>query len=201
MMVDLDYDPTSFVGPVDPKAIRSLEKYHGFKLDPSYLEHVKQFHGGIPGKQYFEAQDEKTYRVGRFLTLLAEDSRLQPPFRESWLSGDRDVRIDWSALTLINIDGPSCMQLFCALLPFAALYRGPYHPDDNDLLNAECNLVCFRAESKRGRPRVVVWLAKESAKEYLRWEKAGCDEVRFADFTVPAAEHFEAFLKLLREKP
>src|SRR5437016_4410966 len=109
---DLAYDLLSLCGPVDLRVARFLETYRGNKLDPAYLCHVQKWHGGIPGKQYFEAEDGKTYRVGRFLTLVDEKSKLEPPSRPSWRFRERDIRIDWSILTLIDQEGPSCRNLF-----------------------------------------------------------------------------------------
>jgi hypothetical protein len=200
-MVDLEYDPSSFCGAVDMRVAKFLEEYRGHKLDSSYLRHVQKYHGGVPGKGYFDAEDGKTYRVGRFLTLFDEDSELEPPSRPSWEFPERDIRIDWSVLTLIDQEGPSCRQLFDKLLPFAALYRGKLHPDKMSLTRADCDLACFHYKSKKGRPRVAVWLSTESANEYLRWEAAGCDEVRYDEFVVPVATDFDAFLEMLRAKP
>lgn len=199
-MVDIGYDVESLCGPADLRVARFVEEYRGHKFDPLYLRHVQQFHGGIPGKQFFDAEDGKTYRVGRFLTLLDEESKLPPPARPSWQFPERDVWIDWSVLTLIDQEGPSCRQLFDELLPFAALYRGKVHPDGMSLTSADCDLLCFRYEAKRFPPRIVVWLAHESAAEYVRWEAAGLDDVRYDDFTIPVARTFEAFLGMLRDK-
>jgi len=200
-MVDLDYDPSSFCGPVDVRVAEFLEEYREHKLDPSYLHHLKKYHGGIPGKGYFDAKDGKTYRIGRFLTLVDEESKLEPPPRQSWEFPERDIRIDWSVLTLIGQEGPSCQGLFDKLLPFAALYRGEHHPDKWSLTRADCNLACFFYKSTKGRPAVVVWLAERSLDEYLRWSAAGCDEVRYNDILVPVAADFDAFLGQLRAKP
>jgi hypothetical protein len=201
--MDLNYDPSSFCGPADLRVARFLEEYREHKLDAAYLRHVKKYHGGIPGKQYFDAEDGKTHRVGRFLTLVDEKSKLEPPFRPSWQFPKQDIRIDWSVLTLIDQEGPSCRNLFGGekLLPFAALFFGPNHPDGMGLTDGNVNLLAFLYESKKRRPRVVVWLAHEAQREYFRWEKAGCDEVRYADFTVGVAETFDEFLASLRAKP
>jgi hypothetical protein len=209
-MVDLNYDPSSLCGPVDLRVARFLEKYKGNKLDSSYLRHLKKWHGGIPGKQYFDAEDGKTYRFGRFLTLVDEKTKLEPPFRPSWQFPKQDVRIDWSVLTLIDQEGPSCRNLFSGekLLPFAALFYGPHHPDGMSLTDGNVDLLGFLYESKRHRPRIVVWLADDAHKEYRRREKAlqasGWNKeepVRYEDFTVPVAGHFDAFLELLRADP
>lgn len=183
--VDLIYDPASLCGPVDMRVAGFLEEYRGHKLDSAYLRHMQKFHGGIPGKQYFEAEDRKTYRVGRFLTLVDEKSELAPPHRPSWEFREQDSRIGWSILTLIDQEGPSCRNLFRGeqLLPFAALYWGPHHPDGMSLTDGNLNLLGFLYESKQ--PRVVVWLAQEAQREYFRCEEAGCDEVRYADSPSP----------------
>lgn len=207
---DLDYDLSSLCGPMDLGVARFLEEYRGNKLDSSYLHHLQRWHGGIPGKQYFDAEDGKTYRLGRFLTLVDKKSQLEPPFRPSWEFPNRDIRIDWSVLTLIDQEGPSCRHLFGGeeLLPFAALYWGPHHPDGMGLTDGNVNLLGFLYELAPQRPRVVVWLAHEAQQEYLRWEEAlkasgwNKDEpVRYEDFTVPVAPDFDAFVALLRADP
>ncbi|HTU22907.1 MAG TPA: hypothetical protein VMG10_33020 [Gemmataceae bacterium] len=209
-MVDLHYDPSSLCGPVDMHVVRFLEKYRGNNLDPSYLLHISRWHGGIPGKQYFDAEDGKTYRLGRLLTLVDEESELEPPFRPSWAFPNRDIRVDWSVLTLIDQEGPSCRHLFGGeeLLPFAALYWGTRHPDGMSLTDGNVNLLGFLYERKEQRPRVVVWLALEAQQDYWRWEKAleacGWDKeepVPYKDFTVPVAPNFDIFLTLLRAEP
>jgi len=202
-MVDLGYEPSSLCGPVDMSVARFLEKYRRHKLDLSYLRHVQRYHGGIPGKQYFNAVDGKTYRVGRFLTLVDDKSELEPPPRPSWEFPQRDIRIDWSILTIIDQEGPSCRHLFGGeeIIPFAALYWGPHHPDGMSLTDGNVNLLGFLYELMLHRPRVVIWLAHEAEIEYRRWEEADCDEVRYTDFTVPVAPHFDAFLELLRVDP
>src|SRR5262249_49177698 len=161
-------DLASLCGPVDMRVVRFLEAYRGNKLDPAYLRHVQKYHGGTPEKQYFRAEDGNTYRVGRFLTLVDEKSALEPPFRRSWKFPDRDVRIDWSVLTLIDEEGPSCRNLFAGekLLPFAALYTSLHHPDKMGFTDGDCELLCFFYESKAQRPRVVVWLPHKAMQEY-----------------------------------
>ena len=204
-MIDLNYDPASICGPTDFRVARFLEEYRGNKLDPSYIRHLERFHGGIPGKQHFDAVTGETFRVGRFLTMVDEKSELEPPLRPSWEFPPRDARIDWSVLTLIDQEGPSCRNLFGGdqLLPFAALYFGPNHPDGMSLTNGNTNLVCFFYESKLVRPRVVVWLAHQAQMEYFRWDEAIVEnedeEVRYNDFTLPVAADFDSFLAILRE--
>ena len=206
-MLDLEYAPTSFAGPVDWRVVRFIESYRQHKFDPSYLDHIDRFHGGIPGKQYFTAVNGATFRVGRFFTLVDKGTDLQPPIRQSWEFRDRDIRIDWSVLTLIDQEGPKCRELFGGevLWPFAALYWGPHHPDDMGYY-CECGIVdllCFLYESAEQRPRVVVCLARKALDEVFREDELRnrFGAVRYADFTVAVAPNFDAFLEMLRREP
>jgi hypothetical protein len=210
-MVDLGYDPTSLCGPVDERVAEFIQSYRKRRLDPAYLVHVRRFHGGIPGRQYFDAADGKTYRVGRFLTLVDEETELEPPPRRSWSNPGRDIRVDWGMLTLIDEEGATARHLFYGheLLPFAALYWGPHHPDGMDLSDGNVDLLAFFYEGARSS--VVVWRADAAAAEFRRWEaellrneklrRGEKVAVRFADFTVAIAPDFETFLRLLRSEP
>jgi hypothetical protein len=204
-MEDLGYDPASLCGPVDERVAEFIQSYRKRRLDPAYLAHARRFHGGIPGRSYFTAADGETYRVGRFLTLVDDESELPPPARPSWSNPGRDSRIDWSMLTLIDEEGATARHLFYGeeLLPFAALYCGPHHPDGMGLDDGNVDLMAFFFEGERSS--VVVWRSDRAADEYWRWEEdLEQDEdapVRFADFTVPVAPDFESFLRLLRAEP
>jgi hypothetical protein len=203
-MVDLNYDLSSLCGPVDMRVVHFIEKYRGNQFDPSYLTHIQKWHGGIPGKQYFDAEDGKTYRVGRFLTLVDEKTKLEPPARPSWEYRERDIRIDWSVLTRIDEEG-ACRQVFSGekLLPFANLFYRDIHPDEMGIgEDGVVDLLAFIYEGK-SRPRVVVNLARKSLDENFRLQKVRSEEweVRYDDITVPVAANFDDFLKLLRAKP
>jgi hypothetical protein len=209
--VDLGYDPDGFAGPVDKRALDWLITYR-YHLDPAYLAHVRRHHGGIPRKGYFSTPGGATYRLGRFLTLFTDDHQLSPPPRPSWLWPGQDARLDYSAVTLMDQEGASCRNLFAGeeLLPFAALYAGPHHPDGMDLADGNCDLVCFfygDALTKQGkkRPSVVRWDAHAAQNEHFRWEDAFSgnedEPVRYEDFIEAVATDFDAFLLVLREQP
>jgi hypothetical protein len=200
--IDLGYDPDTLAGPVDPRVVRWIEE-HRRRFDPSYLDHIQRFHGGIPGKQYFDTPQGETMRVGRFLTLVDEETPLPPPFCPSWQYPNRDVRIDRSVLTLIDEEGPSCRQLLAGedILPFAALYRGDLDPDGMSLLEGECDLLCFDYRLGAPRPQVVIWDAYASLKDCIRRDRSRDDTVRYEEFIRPVASDFDAFLRLLRESP
>jgi hypothetical protein len=149
--------------------------------------------------------------LGRFLTLVDEETELEPPARPSSVNPGRDVRVDWGMLTLIDEEAATARHLFSGeeLLPFAALYWGPHHPDEMDLSDGNVNLLAFFYEGERSS--IVIWLADEAATEFRRWEaelrqneKSQRNEevsVRIADITVPVAPDFESFLRLLRVDP
>ena len=101
-------------------------------------------------------------------------------------------------LTLISHEGPTCRNLFSQLIPFAALYYGPNHPDGMDLSDGNVDLRCFFYEPPAERPRIVVWLPHQAMDEYFRREDADFDAVRYADITLSVAQDFDQFLKLLR---
>jgi hypothetical protein len=208
MVVVVDYEPTSLCGPVDLRVVGVLEERHGKKLDPSYVSHVQQHHGGIPVQRYVTDGRGVVRRIGRFLPLIDNRSDIGPPFQRSVDTAARDSRIDWGVLTLIEEDGPCSRRLFGGqvLLPFAALYRGEQHPDGMKLPEGEADLLAFSYAPENGRPAVVVWLAREAEAECERWTnalRAGKWEetVRYSTFTVPVAATFDEFLECLRAEP
>jgi hypothetical protein len=209
--IDLLYEPDSLAGPPDTRVLDKLAN-HRYVLDRGYLEHIGQFHGGIPGKGYFTTPGNRVLRIGRFLTLYDSKSLLVPPPRPSWAVPGRDIRIDYSAYTLIYEEGNSCRNLFAGdeLLPFAALYYGPHHPDGMDLTDGQVDLMCFfysdkAAKKGRKRPRIVRWDSDLAHREYRRWEEEmRADEnapVLYDTFLETIAPNFDSFLKMLRESP
>lgn len=210
-MVTVDYDPATLCGSVDLRVVRLIADRHGKKLDPSYLANVEQHHGGVPARQYFTDARGVWHRVGRFLPLIDNRSELSPPFQRSEDFPQRDARIEWGVLTLIEEDAPSAWHLFGGerLLPFAALYRNTTHPDALSLTEGKTNLLAFQYAELDARPRVVVWLADQARDEYERWASTvlganPCDHdepVRYSAFTVAVADDFDNFLGRLTKKP
>lgn len=75
--IDLDYDPSSFVGPLEMIEDRSFEKWwlasgYSFKLDKSYLQHLAQNHGGKPGENCFETHNGCKRVLERFLNFVKD---------------------------------------------------------------------------------------------------------------------------------
>jgi len=197
-------EPKSLAGEIDKKAIQHLEKYRKFKFHPAFLDALPLIHGGIPKRQYFTSPRGNTYRVGRFLTLFDEKSKLPPPFQPDWEFDEYDVRDQRSIFTLIDQEGPSCQLLFSGerVIPFAALYRGQNHPDGMSLTSADCDLVCFDNASPPGS--IVVWHARLAGEEYCRLDDddESLDEAPNYDaFLEPVAESFSAFARMLTAVP
>jgi len=134
--IDLEYDPTSFVGPFDPKQAERYEKRwveheNPFHLDPAYLEHLSRFHGGTPAKNCFRTRRGRVRVLERFLNFVPDEKKGE-----------------WG---VYHVEVMRCLvedRLSDNLLPFAALFAG--------------DLLCFKY-GRGGPPAVVVWLHEESA--------------------------------------
>jgi|SRR6516225_1060956 hypothetical protein len=129
--VDLLYDPTTFVGPLNESEAKHFEKWlhesgqEEIHFEDSYLQHLKNFHGGKPGRRYFRTALGTDHVVERFLNFLPSGSN--HPLEEY------SVEATWSM-----IDD----RLGKYLMPFAELFAGDY--------------LCFDF-TKGGRPEIVVW--------------------------------------------
>lgn len=198
-----EIEPDSFAGKSDSRAIRALEKYRKFKFDPTFIADLPRIHGGIPIAQYFVTPNGNESRIGRLLTLFDRKSKLQPPEQPSWEFPGTDERKVRSIRTLIDQEGPSCRYLFSGerVIPFAALYRGDLHPDDNSLTQIDCNLVCFD-NLYRPVATVVVWHGYAAQDEYMQWESGDLDaEPNYDAFVEPVADSYPDFLNLLAVEP
>jgi hypothetical protein len=133
---DLDYEPDSFVGPLDRRAVKAFEKwlwasgYDRIRFDPVYLDYLARYHGGSPRKRYFDTEADTRHVVVRFLNFLPSGSghRLE----------QYNVEATWGLVS-------DRMGLF--LMPFAELFAG--------------DLLCFDHEAGNP-PRVVAWFHEQS---------------------------------------
>src|SRR5262249_37298946 len=66
------------------------------RLPAAYVEHIAEFHGGVPGKNCFATASRTTRVLCRFFNFL-ERSDLRPPFTQSWRSWSLgpDIRLDY----------------------------------------------------------------------------------------------------------
>jgi hypothetical protein len=133
--VDLGYDPSSLMGPLDMRRVQKVEKEFQdsempITFDPSYIEHLSRFHGGVPKKRCFQTDDGGEEVIDRFLNFV--DHKVDKE------NGWYNVAVTWSQIE---------DRLNEYLMPFAALGGG--------------NMLCFDYE-QGGRPSIVVWRHEES---------------------------------------
>jgi hypothetical protein len=108
--VDLEYDPRSAAGPLDPQEVEQAERFVGMRFDPDWVAHLTRVNGGKPGKRNFDFGDNvKT--VTRLLCIVPDFAGQ----REG--HGAFDVRA-----VRIRIED----RLHDRLVPFAALFPGDY---------------------------------------------------------------------------
>ena len=125
--IDLDYIPDSFAGPTDVASISTfcewLHRIGNTKVyfDESYVQHMTQFNGGIPGKSCFKTNNGRERMITRFLNFAERDHPLI----------EYSVESTWSML--------SGSRLGQHLMPFAELFAG-------DMLCFE-----YKAQSQRPR--------------------------------------------------
>jgi hypothetical protein len=137
--IDLDYDPSTLVGPLDTDELEEFERFleesgQPIQFDPAYLAHLSKFHGGVPAKRCFETAEGQHHVIERFLNFL-------DPKKDETL-GWYNVNVTWSQME---------DRLNEFLIPFATLFGG--------------DMLCFDYEAG-GRPAVVVWLHEESSEDH-----------------------------------
>jgi hypothetical protein len=133
--VDLGYDPSSLMRPLEMHRVQAVEKDFQDSdmpviFDPSYIAHLSKFHGGVPRKRCFQTANEVEEVIDRFLNFV--DHKVDKE------NGWYNVAVTW---TLIED------RLNDYLVPFAALGGG--------------DMLCFDYQQSR-RPSVVVWRHEQS---------------------------------------
>jgi hypothetical protein len=136
--IDLGYDPSSLVGPLELQRVRKLEKYlqdseMPVVFDTSYVQHLYKYHGGVPKKRCFQTVEGDEQVIDRFLNFVDHKADEE--------NGGYNVGVVW---TLIED------RLNDYLVPFAALGGG--------------DMLCFDYHPS-GRPSVVVWRHEESRQD------------------------------------
>lgn len=133
--IDLEYDPSTLLGPLDMSRVEKTQQQFRtlgmpVEFDDSYLQHLAAFHGGIPKKRCFSSQIGREYFIERFLNFVDH--------RQNRQAGWYSVGVTWTQIE---------DRLNEYLVPFALLFGGDF--------------LCFDYEYE-GRPRVVVWRHEES---------------------------------------
>ncbi len=197
-MRDLQCEPNTFVGPVDPNVVEKIEER--YPVDPDYLECLQTCHGAET-KIGLVKVGAKHYRVARFLTLFDRKSDLPPPFRPHFDS-ELDERVMESVRFLMDFEHQTSRALFTDLVPFASTRNGMC------LDRAEVDLFCFDYRGKSAKTPVVLWDAYEAKHAYITWDRLPLDEsfdtdgnflaVPWDDFVIPVAPSFAGFLEMLQ---
>jgi hypothetical protein len=194
-MRDLKCDPKSLAGPIDKRVVAKLKG-----LDPDFVAHMTSCHGGRPQIGAFQVANKRG-KIGQFLTLLDDRSKLQPPARPHF-EHDDDERVINSIWYLGGCEHATCRALFQDLVPFAALLA------DMCLDRAYVDLLCFDNRNNAERPPIVLWIADKAKRASMAREEIPLEElfdesgkmkgVPWDDFLLPVAPSYSAFVDMLK---
>lgn len=197
-MRNLDCEPNTFVGPVDPRVVERLNER--YPLDPDFLACMERCHGGVPRVGVFTIAGQRC-RIGGFLTLFDTKSELPPPFRPHFDDASMDERVVNGICYLKDYEHATSRALFRDLLPFAAMQIGMC------LDRAYVDLLCFDYRTRGGKPAVVLWNADPANAAYMTREELPPDEafdeeenmrgVPWDNFLTPVAADFASFVSML----
>jgi hypothetical protein len=195
-MRDLQCDPATLAGPIDPRVVGLLRG-----LSPAFVAHMATHHGGRPKIGTFKVGG-KIGVLEQFLTLVDHKSELPPPSRPHFDDDSDDERAIDSIRYLTDGEHATSRALFGGLLPFATLRAGMC------LDRAYVDLLCFDRRTQRTEPPVVLWLAHEANSAAVLWEDLSLSEqfdaderiigVPWDDYVVPLAATYAEFVEMLR---
>jgi len=199
---DLHCTPDSLAGPIDPAVVTRLRGSYAFSN--FFVVQMALCHGGIPRIGTFTVGETED-RIGRFLTLLDEDSELTGPPRPHFEQGIDERAVN--AIPYLARDGECYKFFFSYLMPFATVREGW----DMCLDRNYVDFVCLDFHANREVPTVVLWNSSKVFDAYQEWdalpedqqfnEEDECDNVPWDKFVIPLADTFEAFISGLRENP
>ncbi len=188
--IDLDYEPDSLLPPINRDTVQECEKFlsrhfeRPIKFPEAYVEHVLQFHGGVPGVRCFTTPSGERRALCRFMNFIRRED-LSPPMLPTWReSPPHDIRLDYSHYTMNDCD-PWCGRLYESggmLVPIAAIDTAGH----DARVMMEFDLLCF--DFQHGpEPPVFTWCFETS------WSRPQ-DTKRVAD-------SFAEFLTMLHRCP
>ncbi len=191
--IDLEYNLESLLPAVSLEEIHEFEKTLSDYFEQKILlpGELKQqylyFHGGVPGKQYFQTPNGEVRMICRFCNIFnaLRDERLPKPPIPSWRPGGAsDSRLDYSIdFLLARFDySDRLYESGGSLVPIAVIDTAGHNAREM----SEMNLLCLEYQ-KPGEPSVVTWAFESS------W--ADPEE------TVKVADSFRQFLTMLYERP
>lgn len=134
-------------------------------------------------------------RIGRFLSLIDQKSKLPGKFLPHFEDPSVDERVMRSIAAIIGFESATSRALHYGerLIPFAALYVGAAHPDEMCMDRYYVDFLCFDYE-KGGEPPVVLWISEKANEDFIRFDEGEIDEPNYKKFTKPIAKTFSEFL-------
>jgi hypothetical protein len=161
-MTELEYLPDSLLPKTDRESIEAyvgwLQRYYEktIRLPDSYVDHVLNFHGGVPGKACFKARSKGERVLCRFFNFL-QDKDITPPCMPSWRtehgrSASKDIRLDYSVWRYLDEEpwNQKLTEFEERLVPIACLDTAGHNAREM----AEYDLLCF-SYSGSAEPAVV----------------------------------------------
>lgn len=183
------------VGPPDPRGVKWLTKAHPLPAD--FLEFSKNHHGQIPVQGRIAGTK---LRIGRFLNLIDQDSKLPGKFLPHFEDSSVDERVMRSIAAIIGFESATSRALHYGerLIPFAALYVGDAHPDEMCMDRYYVDFLCFDYENQDSDPPIVLWISEKANRDFMRFDEGDIEKPNYKKFTKPIANSFSDLLKMLK---
>ena len=71
MAAEINFDPDTVAGPLDPQVLIENEKMTSLRFDSDYLTHLLKFNGGVPRQRNFKLGNNIKV-VERFLCMIPD---------------------------------------------------------------------------------------------------------------------------------
>jgi hypothetical protein len=194
-ILDLQCEAQTLAGPIDDRVLESIRE--SYPLDDHFVQQFATCHGGVPTIGTFRVGD-KTESIGRFLTLIDDESILEGPERPHFEHGDTDERIMMGIPYLLDGEHQTSRGLFMGLVPFAALL------DEMRLDQSYVDLLCLDFRDSSKAPPVVLWMSHQALDSLMEWDDLPEEEqfddddnflnVPWDNFLVPVAADFQEFI-------
>ncbi|MBX9667350.1 MAG: hypothetical protein K2X93_07010 [Candidatus Obscuribacterales bacterium] len=193
-MIEFVDEGNASVGAPDKRVIKQISKTQS--LPPSFLSFCETNHGKTPKRGKIKGTK---LRIGRFLSLVDDKSKLPGPFRPHFEDSSVDERVMRGISAVIGYESATSRALYYGerLLPFAVLYCGDEHPDEMCIDRYYVDFLCFDFEKKPIEPPVVVWHSEKANKEFFKYDEGKIEEPNYKKFTTPLAKSFAELLELV----
>jgi hypothetical protein len=194
-ILDLQCKAHTLAGPIDDRVLDNMRE--NYPLDDYFVQQFATCHGGVPTIGTFRVGN-KTESIGRFLTLIDNESILEGPKRPHFEDGDTDERVVMGIPYLLYGEHQTSYALFADLMPFAALL------DEMRLTQCYVDLLCLDFRDPSKAPPVVLWMSHQALDSLMDWEKLPEEEqldddsnflnVPWDNFLAPVAANFQEFI-------